>query len=183
MFFDEYKSELVEAINSLTNENLKEYADAILECDKNGGTIYIVGNGGSAATASHFQCDLGKGSQVEGKKRIRTLSLTDNVSIMSAISNDISYDDVFLYQLQNLLTEKDLVVGISASGNSENVVKCFEYAKSIGAKTYGLIGFSGGKMLTLSDGYIHINSYNYGVVEDMHLVIGHLVSQYIKQVR
>lgn len=183
MFLDDYKAELKKAIDELTNDQIEQYAKDILACDERGGTVFIVGNGGSAATASHFQCDLGKGAQSEGKKRIRVLSLTDNNSIMTAISNDISYDDVFLYQLQNLLTEKDLVIGISASGNSGNVVKCFEYARKMGVPTFGLLGFSGGKMLPLSGHYIHIHSNNFGIVEDMHLIIGHMVSQYIKQIR
>lgn len=183
MFFDEYKSELKKVIDEISNDSIENYAKMIIECEKNGGTVYVIGNGGSASTASHFQCDLGKGAQNEGKRRIRVISLTDNVALMSAISNDISYDDVFLYQLENVLSSKDLLIGISASGNSTNVVKCFEYAKGIGVKTFALVGFTGGKMLELADKSIYVRSSNYGIVEDAHLMLGHLVAQYIKKIR
>lgn len=183
MLFDQYKSELIQEINNLENESLDKLVDAIMETYRKNKTVYVFGNGGSAATASHFQCDMGKGTQVEGQKRLRVLSLTDNIAIMSAISNDISYDDIFAYQLENLVEEGDLVVGISASGNSENVIRAMKIAKQSNARTFAIVGFDGGKMKELADQNIHIRSYNYGIVEDLHLIINHLTSQRIKEIR
>ncbi len=183
MLFDRYKMELMNEINNLSSDSLNSLVEVILETYRKNKTVYVFGNGGSAATASHFQCDIGKGTQVEGQKRLKVLSLTDNIAIMSAISNDISYDDVFSYQLENLVEEDDLIIGISASGNSENVVRAMKLAKSARAKTFAIVGFDGGIMKKIADQHIHIHSYNYGVVEDMHLIINHLTSQRIKEIR
>ncbi len=179
-FFDKYKNDLIEAINSVSNENLENFSESLLYSYRNDKKVIILGNGGSAATASHFTCDLGKGTNVEGLKRFKVISLTDNLPLITAISNDLSYDEVFKYQLENILEEDDLVIGISASGNSENVVRAFEFAKRKSARTYGLIGFTGGRLKNLSDKYIYINSFNYGVVEDIHLILVHIITQYIK---
>lgn len=183
MLFDDYKTELIQQINELSNDSLNELVKSIMETYRKNKTVYVFGNGGSAATASHFQCDIGKGTQVEGQKRLKVLSLTDNIAIMSAISNDISYEDVFAYQLENLVEEDDLIIGISASGNSENVVRAMQLAKSSKARTFAIVGFGGGKMKEIADQHIHIHSYNYGIVEDMHLIINHLASQRIKEIR
>lgn len=183
MLFEQYKKELIQKIEQLSEDSLNDLVDAILETYKKNKTVYIFGNGGSASTASHMQCDMGKGTQIEGQRRLKALSLTDNIAIMSAISNDISYDDVFAYQLENLVEEEDLIIGISASGNSENVVRAMQLAKSFKARTFAIVGFDGGKMKGIADQNIHIHSYNYGVVEDMHLIINHLVSQRIKEIR
>lgn len=180
-FFHKYKQELIESIDNLSQKDMEQFFQIMLDSYNKNKKIIIIGNGGSAATASHFSCDLGKGASVEGVRRFRVISLTDNVPLITAISNDISYDEVFKYQLENILEKDDLVIGISASGNSENIVKAFEYAKSKSAKTFGLVGFSGGKVKDLSDGYIHVQSFNYGIVEDIHLIIEHVLTQYFKK--
>jgi len=174
-FLLKYKQELIESIDKIAQKDMEQFFQIILDSYNNNNKIIIIGNGGSAATASHFSCDLGKGASVEGNRRFRVISLTDNIPLITAISNDISYDEVFKYQLENILEKDDLVIGISASGNSENIVKAFEYARSKSAKTFGLVGFNGGKVKDLSDGYIHVQSFNYGIVEDIHLVIDFLV--------
>lgn len=179
-FFDKYKRDLVEAINKISNKDLLKLFEALLYSYKNDKKVIIIGNGGSAATASHFACDLGKGTTVEGLKRFKAISLTDNLPLITAISNDLSYNEVFKYQLENLLEKDDLVIGISASGNSENVVRAFQFSKSKAARTFGLIGFTGGRLKNLSDEYIHINSFNYGIVEDIHLSIEHMITQFTR---
>lgn len=179
-YFEEYKNELFKSINNIKINDINKFLKALLYSYKNNKKVIIIGNGGSAATASHFTCDLSKGTSIEGLKRFKVISLTDNLPLITAISNDLEYDEVFKYQLKNLLEKDDLVIGISASGNSNNVIKAFEYARSISARTFGLLGFSGGKLMNLTDEYIHINSFNYGIVEDIHLILEHMITQYIK---
>lgn len=179
-FFDKYKNDLNLAINIIGKKELEFFFQSLMYSYNNNKKVIILGNGGSAATASHFACDLGKGSSLEGLKRFKVISLTDNLPLITAISNDLSYDEVFKYQLENILEEDDLVIGISASGNSENVVSAFEFAKSKSARTFALIGFSGGRLKDLSDKFIHVNSSNYGIVEDIHLMLEHVITQYIR---
>ncbi len=136
-----------------------------------------MGNGGSAATASHFACDLGKETVVEGRPRFRVLSLNDNVPLMTALSNDFGYHAIFKEQLSNLVNEGDIVIGITGSGNSANVLEAIEYARSRKAITIGLIGFGGGKLKDLVDEAIVISSTNYGHVESVHLIIEHLIAE------
>jgi len=180
-FIAEYFSKLQEIFKNIEYNKIKKSVEIIIEKYRRDKQIFIIGNGGSASTASHFACDLGKGCNIDDGKRFKVISLTDNVSWMSAISNDISYEHVFIEQLKNYLQKGDLVIGISASGNSVNVIKAFEYAKAIGANTLGFIGFSGGKIKNLSDNWIYVRNYNYGQVEDFHLILEHIITQYIKK--
>jgi D-sedoheptulose 7-phosphate isomerase len=145
--------------------------------------IFIIGNGGSASTASHMAVDLAKGTQVKGYPSLRVISLTDNVGMITAWANDLAYEEVFTEQLKNLLSYKDVLIAISASGNSPNILSAVRYAKSRGAATVGFIGFGGGKLKDLVDVDITVSSHNYGVVEDFHLTLNHIISQFIKQFR
>jgi len=140
-----------------------------------------MGNGGSASTASHFACDLGKGTICEGKPRFRVVSLNDNMPLITALSNDFGYERVFIEQLMNLVSPDDLVISITGSGNSPNILKAVEYAKKQGAKTIGLIGFGGGKLQEIVDEHITVSNTNYGQVEDIHLILAHALSQYFKE--
>jgi D-sedoheptulose 7-phosphate isomerase len=146
-----------------------------------GRTIFLLGNGGSASTASHFANDLGLGPRVLGGSAFRALSLTDNNAFVTAAGNDLGYETIFVEQLKTLMVRGDVVVGISASGNSPNVVKAIEYAKAHRAFTVGLTGFSGGKLRELVDEAIHIATPagDYGPVEDLHLVLDHLLTSYL----
>lgn len=177
--YKDYIKQLKESLNQVDLLKIKEAEDIITKCYKNNGNIYIIGNGGSATTSSHWACDFGKIS-VDDKRRISVYSLTDNNALLTAISNDINYKMVFEEQLKNLLESKDLLVGISASGNSENVINAFKYAKKIGSKTLSIVGFTGGKLKEIADYYIYIPCKNYGVIEDIQLAIGHMISQEIK---
>jgi D-sedoheptulose 7-phosphate isomerase len=144
-------------------------------------TIFILGNGGSASTASHLANDLGLGPRHRGGKAYRAISLTDNVAFLTAAGNDIGYDLIFTEQLKTLLQRGDVVIAISASGNSPNVLRAVEYANKRGAFTIGLIGFDGGALKKLANDCIHIATPHgdYGPVEDVHLILGHLVTSYL----
>jgi D-sedoheptulose 7-phosphate isomerase len=179
-FYREYISELMSFLNNLSDSDLSKLENVLVEAYKNNRMIFVIGNGGSAATASHMANDFSKGAVIPDKKRIKMLSLTDNVSWMTALGNDSSYEDIFVEQLKNFMNPKDVLLSISASGNSKNLVKAIEYSNSIGGVSFSLLGFSGGKMKEISTDYIHIPNYNYGIVEDIHLIINHIIAQKMK---
>lgn len=179
--FNEYLNSLKETIAELNLSELERIVDALQEAQENARQVFLFGNGGSAATASHFACDLAKQAAVPGKPRLRAISLTDNLAMITAIANDISYDDIFVEQMAVLWNRGDLAIGISASGNSPNVLKATEYAKEHGGKTIGFSGFGGGQLAGMADLNITFSARNYGVVEDMHLVLTHLISQTLRQ--
>lgn len=149
------------------------------ELYKRDGTLFICGNGGSAGTSNHMVNDLSKGTSIPGKQRFRVLGLADNMSLLSAWGNDNGYETVFVEQLKNLWRKGDMLLVISASGNSPNVVKAAEWVKKQNGIVFGLVGFSGGKTRELSDLSLHFKSFNYGAVEDAHLMFSHLTSQYL----
>ncbi len=146
VLFNEYLNSLKEAITELDLNQVEGIIDVLLEAQENARQVFLFGNGGSAATASHFTIDLAKTAAVPGKPRLRAISLTDNVAMITAIANDISYNDIFVEQMSMLWNHDDLAIGISASGNSPNVLKAIEYAKKHGGKTIGFSGFGGGKL-------------------------------------
>lgn len=184
-FVSGYKKKLKETVDSISEDKVAEIINAILEAGKNSKNIFIAGNGGSASTASHMACDLSK-TILKGKDdndRLRVYCLSDNIPSITAISNDWSYDDIFSEQLKNLLKEGDIVILISGSGNSKNIIKAAEYAKSKKATIIGFTGFDGGKLKSLADYGIHINIDDYGIVEDLHMVLDHIVAFCIKKLR
>ncbi len=164
--------DLIRLLSGLDYEKVQEITWLLKE-DR---TIFICGNGGSASTASHFAEDLAYWT----KEGIRAISLTDNNALITAISNDEGYKNVFVRQLENLFREGDIVIGISASGNSPNVVNALDYANNHKGLSIALVGFDGGKAKYISHHYIHIESDDYGVVEDMHLILAHLIAKNLK---
>lgn len=180
-FYQKYCEELTTALQKLNMDDLDKIADVLWTAYKQDRRIYIIGNGGSAATASHYVCDFGKGAAVTGQKRMKVISLSDNMSHMTAISNDISYDEVFKEQLENLLEPQDVLLCISASGNSPNLIRAAEYANRIAAITIGILGFDGGKLKALTKQSLVVDNFNYGQVEDIHLLLGHVMSQYFRK--
>lgn len=146
-----------------------------------GGTVWVAGNGGSAAIADHTVCDCSKGTHVDGTPPFRMISLTSNVAMLTALANDISYDDVFSEQLKYYLRETDAVLVVSSSGNSSNVVKACEYARDKGVPTIAFVGFKGGKLKATAETVIHIEVENYGIVEDTHQSLIHMLTQYMRQ--
>lgn len=137
--------------------------------------VFVFGNGGSAALASHSACDLSKGTAVNGNRRFRVLSLTDNVPLMTAWANDQRYDDIFAEQLRSFVQKDDVALAISGSGNSPNVLNGLQVARDAGARTIGLTGFQGGKMKLLCDLCIVIPSDNMQIIEDLHVSVTHSI--------
>jgi D-sedoheptulose 7-phosphate isomerase len=174
-WIDEYFSQLQAVLEKVPRDTVQAIAETLLDAQRRDAQVFVLGNGGSASTASHWACDLGKGTAVEGKRRLRLISLTDNNAMMTAWANDTSYNDMFLEQLKNLVNDGDVVVGISASGNSENVLRAMRYAKEHGCTTVGLTGFGGGKLAGMVDIALVADSYDYGQVEDVHLIVNHIL--------
>jgi D-sedoheptulose 7-phosphate isomerase len=160
---------------TMPHQWVEQVADKLFEAYRDGKGIYLFGNGGSAALASHFACDLGKGTSFDGKsqKRFRAISLTDNLPLLTAWANDTSYELVFAEQLRNFVEPSDVVFAISGSGNSPNVLHGLKAARQAGAFTIGLGGFHGGKMKSLCDLCIVIPSDNMQIIEDFHVSVTH----------
>lgn len=176
-----YVHNLANTLNNLEAEMLSRAVDALWQAYQMDKQVFIFGNGGSASTASHMACDVGKGVVRPGKKRFRIQSLCDNVATMTAWANDVSYESVFKDQLENLLNEQDVVIAISASGNSPNVIKAVEFAKQQKAIVVGMTGFGGGRLKDLSDISIHFSVSDYGQVEDLHLMCEHIITECIRE--
>lgn len=177
-FANTYTDELAQKIKELDLKELEKFVNAVVH---NEGKIYILGNGGSSATASHMANDLSIGLKRRGKKALNAVSLSDNSAVCFAIANDIGFENTFYMQLKDIITPKDLIVAISCSGNSENIVKAVEYAKQQNVPVVGITGFDGGALKRLSDIQIHIETdvSKYGLVEDIHLMINHMVYSYL----
>lgn len=175
-----YMSLVMDTLRQVPIENASRVVEVIYQAYETGKQVFIVGNGGSASTASHFACDLGKGSVVNGKPRLKVLSLNDNMALLTAYANDVSYEDVFAEQLKNLLDEGDVLIGITGSGNSPNILKALETANEMGAVTVGLLGFGGGKARKLCRVHVTVDEDIYGPVEDIHMFLAHAVSEGFK---
>lgn len=179
MFFDQYSEMLNSTMENLKREDIQRLFDLIEETRKNGKHLFILGNGGSAAAASHWVCDFGKGINTKDSKRLKIFSPVDNGAIFSALGNDCGYETTFVEQMKNFMEAGDLVLTFSVSGSSSNLVEAHRYAKEIGAKTACVVGDKGGKIIEMSDFAMVIPSTNYGVVEDIHVILGHAISQRI----
>lgn len=186
-FIKNYFKELKETIDKISVEDIKKVTDILYNAYKKNKQIFIIGNGGSASTASHFACDLSKGTLQriydEKEKRFRVISLTDNVAILTALANDLDYNDIFSQQLKNLINKGDILISITGSGNSKNILNAVNSASKSGAITIGFLGFDGGKLKNKVDYYIHIPSNHYGRIEDLHLVLSHLISSYLTEMK
>ena len=173
---DTYLAELEGVIHDLSRDEVRAVADALMDNWRARRQLFILGNGGSAATASHMMSDMNKFTRVEGKHRFRAIALTDNVPLMTAVGNDASYTDIFVEPLQNLLQPGDLVIAISASGNSPNVVRAVEYARAGGARVIGFCGHPGGRLAELADLRVIVPSDRIGQQEDGHVILNHVLS-------
>ena len=173
-----YLAELDATLRALPQGQVADLIDAIRDVRERDGQIFVVGNGGSAATASHFAVDLGKGASLGAERRFRVLSLTDNVPWITALGNDLSYEDVFVEQLRNYARAGDLLLAFSGSGNSENVLRAVRYANAIGCRTIGLAGYAGGRLREEAQECLVVRADHMGRIEDGHFVIQHLVVYY-----
>ena len=155
----------------------------ISDCYRYGGKVMTAGNGGSAGTSNHFCCDFGKNAVKGDKARPKIIALSAYIEVLTALGNDFSYADVFSEQMKNLFNDGDLILLISASGNSPNVVRAAEYAKSRGGKVIGFTGFAGGKLKELSDICINIPSDSYEKIEDLHMMLTHMIVCWFKELK
>ena len=172
---NEYLTHEINTIKALDVDSINDALNLLLEAFEGQNTIYIFGNGGSSATASHFHNDFNKGVSEHTEKKFNFLCLNDNIATVMAVANDIGFEEVFKFQLEGHLKKGDLIVAISGSGNSPNVIKAVEYAKSLGHKIIGLTGFSGGKLSALSDVSLHVPINSMQVTEDIHMIFDHLM--------
>ena len=179
-FSKKYSEYLSEIFNKIKLEQIEKFVDILLNAREKGSTIFFIGNGGSASTASHFANDIAIGTKSLDKP-FKALSLTDNISIISAIGNDYSFDDIFFQQLKLYLKKDDILVAISASGNSKNIIKAIDFANKNGGISIGISAFNGGDLLRNSQYSIHVPTENgeYGPAEDIHLIINHIVSNFL----
>ena len=170
---NEYFERLKRTVDLISKEDLNQLMNILIKAKDNDKTIFVMGNGGSASTASHFCCDFNKGISYGKEKMFKFICLNDNLPTMMAYANDLSYDEIFAGPLKNFLRKDDLVIGISGSGNSKNVVKALEFANSNGAFTVGLTGYSGGKVKQICQHNVHIPVDDMQITEDLHMVLDH----------
>jgi D-sedoheptulose 7-phosphate isomerase len=182
-FVKDYLTRLKSILDDVDPDIINEIICSFEETIQNKSRIFIIGNGGSSATASHMVNDLGAGLRRRNLRNFDVLSLNDNSPVVSAIANDIGYENIFFMQMKGLLNPADVIVAISCSGNSPNIVKAVDYAKKIGCKVIGLTGFDGGQIKQKSDICFHINVPNgeYGLVEDAHMILDHIIYSYYIQ--
>jgi D-sedoheptulose 7-phosphate isomerase len=172
----QYFEELRRVVTGLSRDGIDQIAATLVNAYESGRMVYTFGNGGSASLASHFACDLGKGTaHCNGGKRFRVLALTDNLPTLTAWANDSSYEDVFSEQLRNFVQAQDVAFAISGSGNSKNVLNALQVAREAGATTVGISGFEGGEMKGLCDICVVVPSNNMQIIEDLHLAMAHSI--------
>jgi len=182
-FADKYFEYLTSVLTQINRSEVAKFAEILLDARERGASIYFMGNGGSAATASHFANDIAIGTR-SFEKPFRVVSLCDNQAVLTAIGNDNGYENIFYEQLAVLLQEGDVVIGISASGNSENLIRGIDYANENGATTIGLTAFDGGKLRKNAQYSVHIPTVKgeYGPAEDGHMILDHLIGNYLMRV-
>jgi D-sedoheptulose 7-phosphate isomerase len=176
-----YRSQEMAQWESLDLAAVEKLAHILLEAQRAGRHVFVMGNGGSAATAASIAVDFSKTAAPRGGKAWKCLSLSENAAFITAMSNDHTFDDIFVKQLEILLAPGDVVLAISGSGNSANLIKAVRFARAKRAKTAALLGFDGGKLKSLVDAPVVVASDQYGVVEDLHLSISHIITFFLRQ--
>jgi D-sedoheptulose 7-phosphate isomerase len=177
---ESYLSRLQAAVEGLPREQLAELGDILYRTYRNGQQVFTLGNGGSASTASHMAADLAKNTISANMRRFRIVSLNDNQALLTALANDLGYPSVFSEQLKNLIRAGDLLIALSGSGNSPNVLNAIRYAQRQSAEVVAILGFAGGQAAQLADLSIIVPSDHYGIVEDVHLIINHILVDYFQ---
>ncbi|MFS2187002.1 SIS domain-containing protein [Mucilaginibacter sp. Mucisp84] len=180
-YLGDYITRLTDILNKIEVAKLEQVITAMITAFKNGNTIYVVGNGGSAATASHMQADFRFFVRYFSKFRPKIIALTDNVPMITAIGNDNNFDDVFVEQMRGQFVSGDVLIAISASGNSPNLVKAAEYANELGGTSIAFVGFLGGKLNEISTIPLYTPNPkgDYGPIEDVHMILNHIIVNYL----
>ena len=181
-FLTSYRNHLIATVCAIPLDEVNRAIEWLKDARDRERRIFTCGNGGSAATASHFVCDVIKGASFNREKRFRIAALTDNLATLTAYSNDIHYDCVFVEQLKNLAESGDILLGISGSGNSPNMLRAFEYANESGCRTIALTGRDGGKLGSLAQLNIQIPVAHMGRIEDAHMSVCHMIGYYFMEV-
>ena len=182
-YFGEYAEEMARASETIDPAALEDAAAILIKAYDTGGRMFSCGNGGSASIANHMQCDHVKGIRTGTDLTPHVLSLSTNVELLTAIANDIGYEDVFLYQLQSQAVLGDVLIAVSSSGRSQNIVSALIWARDHGLRTIAITGFDGGAARTTAEVAIHVDSTNYGIIEDLQQAVMHALAQYIRQSR
>jgi phosphoheptose isomerase len=182
-YFEDYAQEMTQAWKTLDFAEVDRAAAILADAYGRRSAVFSCGNGGSASIANHLVCDHTKGIRAKSDLVPRVHSLSNNIEVMTAISNDIGYEDVFAYQLQSHAGPGDVLVAISSSGRSANIVRALTWARDNGLHTIAITGFDGGQARTLADAAVHVQCANYGIVEDLHQAVMHALAQYIVQSR
>jgi D-sedoheptulose 7-phosphate isomerase len=172
----QYKSGLLEAIEALDLEKVGQVVEILKRARAEERQIFVCGNGGSASTASHFACDMVKGASFGRQSRFRIMALTDSLPTLTAYSNDVGYECVFVEQLKNFARPGDVVMAISGSGNSPNVLRAIEYGNSLGCRTIALTGRDGGKLAPLAEVNVLARTQHMGRIEDLHMIVAHMIA-------
>ena len=178
-FVQDYYQQYIRVLNAFDKSSLQPVLDTFLDVRDKGGTLWVAGNGGSAAIGDHTVCDVTKGTHTEGQPTIKSISLSSNTAMLTALGNDLDYEQVFSQQLKYYLGKNDALLLVSSSGNSPNVVKACEYANSRGVPTIAFVGFKGGKLRDIAKHCVWIPIENYGMAEDAHQSLMHVTTQYI----
>ena len=171
-----YINTLIEHLNNIDQNQITDVYEVLKEARDNGSTIFICGNGGTSATASHFTGDLIKGASYNKDKRFKVICLNDNIPALSAYSNDVSYEVAYVEQLKNFLQKGDVVIGISGSGNSINILNVINFANENSAKTVSIVGFENNKLQEISNYVIHANCNHMLMAEDIHMIFTHILT-------
>lgn len=182
-FVSDYQARLTQALQQIDRAALARVLEALLALVDRGGTLWVAGNGGSASLSDHAACDLAKGTHADGHAPLRAISLASNAAMITAIANDVAYDQVYRRQLEIQLREGDALLLVSASGSSPNVVEACRYARKRGVPTIAFVGFQGGTLARLADHVVHVPAENYGISEDVHQALMHVLSQFIARER
>ena len=182
-YLEAYAEEMSRAASSIDPASLDGAAEILIDAYTSGARVFSCGNGGSAAIANHLQCDHMKGVRTATDLAPRVVSLSHSVELITAIANDMAYEDVFVYQLQSQSGPGDVLIAVSSSGRSANIVRALTWARDHDVRTIALTGFTGGDAKTVAEVAVHVDSTNYGIVEDLHQTIMHALAQYIRQSR
>lgn len=180
-FVSNYVAELKEAMDLIPMDKLELAIEVLINAYESGHQIFIMGNGGSGATASHFVCDLNKGIHQGQTKRMRCICLNDNMPSILAYANDLSFDEIFVEQLENFLEKEDVVIVLSSSGNSPNILKAIKFANQKSAHTIAFTGFKGGQAAVLAEVSLVIQAHDVQKIEDIHLILTHMIRQIIQK--